>query len=237
MRRDYPILAPEGRVHLAVAVAAGVAATWLFGYWSLIVWLPVALAFNFFRDPGRRIDARAGAVVSPASGKIVGVSETDNPYLDGAKSVKISIFMNIFSVHSNLIPIGGTVERCRHYPGQFFNAALDKSSSANERNAVWIRTAAGEVVVCVQVAGLIARRILSSVRAGDAVATGQRYGFIRFGSRVDLYLPPTARLVVKLGQRVDSGNDVIGFCRHQPAGGAGAATATGGASATGASDE
>jgi len=226
MRRDYPILAPEGRVHLAVAVAAGIAATWLLGYWSLIIWLPVALVFNFFRDPRRRISTQAGAVVSPASGKIVAVAEAANPYLNGAKSLKISIFMNIFSVHSNLIPIGGTVEKCRHYPGAFFNAALDKSSSANERNAVWIRTPAGEEVVCVQIAGWIARRILSSVRAGDAVATGQRYGFIRFGSRVDLYLPPTARLVVKLGQRVDSGNDVIGFCRHQPTGGAGAAGAS-----------
>lgn len=234
MRRDYPILAPEGRVHLAVAVAAGVVATWLFGYWSLIVWLLIALVFNFFRDPRRRISGQAGAVVSPASGKIVGVSETANPYLDGARSLKVSIFMNIFSVHSNLIPVGGTVEKCRHYPGRFFNAALDKSSAHNERNAVWIRTSAGEQVVCVQIAGWIARRILSSVRAGDAVATGQRYGFIRFGSRVDLYLPPTARLVVKLGQRVDSGNDVIGFCRPKPAGGAGATTATGGA---GASDE
>jgi len=222
MRRDYPILAPEGRVHLTVAVVAGVAATWLIGYWSLIVWLPVALVFNFFRDPKRRISARPGAVVSPASGKIVAVAEAGNPYLDGAKSLKVSIFMNIFSVHSNLIPISGTVEKCLHYPGKFFNAALDKSSSANERNAIWIRTAAGEEVVCVQIAGLIARRIVSSVRAGDTVATGQRYGFIRFGSRVDLYLPTDARLVVKLGQRVDSGNDVIGFCQHQTAGAAGA---------------
>lgn len=217
MNPDYPILAREGRVHLAVAVGAGVAATWAAGYWSLIVWAAVALVFNFFRDPGRRIDARPGAVVSPASGRVVGVAEAANPYLDGAPAVKVSIFMNIFSVHSNLIPIAGTVEKCRHFPGKFFNAALDKSSTANERNAVWIRTAAGETVVCVQIAGWIARRILSSVKPGERVATGQRYGFIRFGSRVDLYLPPTARLVVKLGQRVDSGNDVIGFCRPPPA--------------------
>lgn len=217
MNHAYPILAREGRAHLAVAVAAGALATYLAGYWSLIVWLAVALVFNFFRDPRRRIDARPGAVVSPASGKIVGVAEAANPYLDGAQSLKVSIFMNVFSVHSNLIPIAGTVTKRRHYPGKFFNAALDKSSTANERNAVWIRTQAGETVVCVQIAGLIARRILSAVDAGDRVATGQRYGFIRFGSRVDLYLPPTARLVVKLGQRVDSGNDVLGFCESPPA--------------------
>jgi len=213
MNREYPILAREGRVHLGVAVAAGAAATWFAGYWSLIVWLAVALVFNFFRDPKRRIDARPGAVVSPASGKIVAVAAAANPYLDGAPALKVSIFMNVFSVHSNLIPIAGTVTRCRHEPGKFFNAALDKSSAANERNAIWIRTDAGETVVCVQIAGLIARRILSAVAAGDRVATGQRYGFIRFGSRVDVYLPADARLVVKLGQWVDSGNDVIGFCR------------------------
>jgi len=213
MQREYPILAREGWAHLTVAVAAGVVATWLAGYWSVIAWAAVALVFNFFRDPARRIDARAGAVVSPASGRIVGIAQVDNPYLDGARALRVSIFMNIFSVHSNLIPIGGTVTRRRHYPGKFFNAALDKASAANERNAVWIRTNAGESVVCVQIAGLIARRIVSSVDAGDRVATGQRYGFIRFGSRVDVYLPPTAHLVVKLGQRVDSGNDVIGFCR------------------------
>jgi len=200
-------------VHLVVAVAAGVAASWLVGYWSLIIWAAVALVFNFFRDPARRIDGRPGAVVSPASGRVVGVAEVDNPYLDGARALRVSIFMNIFSVHSNLIPIGGTVTKRRHYPGRFFNAELDKSSMHNERNAVWIRTDAGDTVVCVQIAGLIARRIVSTVDAGDVVATGQRYGFIRFGSRVDLYLPVSARLVVKLGQRVDSGNDVVGFCR------------------------
>ncbi len=217
---SHPILAPEGRAHLVIAVATGITATWLFGYWSIIVWLLVAFIFQFFRDPKRRISEEPGGVVSPASGKVVGVGEVDNPYLEGVRSVKVSIFMNVFSVHSNLIPIGGTVARCRHYPGKFFNAALDKSSEHNERNVVWIKTAAGEEVVCVQIAGLIARRILCSVKAGDAVVTGQRYGFIRFGSRVDLYLPTDARLVVKLGQWVESGNDVIaviGNCQHEHA--------------------
>ncbi len=208
---DYPILAPEGRVHLVIAVAVGIAATWLFGYWSIIVWLLILFIFQFFRDPKRRISDQPGAVVSPASGKIVSVLQADNPYLDGVKSLKVSIFMNVFSVHSNLIPAGGVIQQCWRRSGKFFNAALDKASAANERNAIWIKTHTGEDVVSVQIAGFIARRILCYVKAGDAVATGQRYGFIRFGSRVDLYLPADTRLAIKLGQRVHSGNHVIGF--------------------------
>ncbi len=208
---NYPILAPEGHPHLIIAFLSGIAATWLFGYWSIPVWLLIAFVFQFFRDPKRRISDQPGAIVSPASGKIVAVGEADNPWLDGVRSLKVSIFMNIFSVHSNLIPVGGVIEQCWYRPGKFFNAALDKASNRNERNAIWIKTAAGEDVVSVQIAGLIARRILSYVKPGDAVVTGQRYGFIRFGSRVDLYLPTGTQLVVKLGQWVHSGNDVIGF--------------------------
>ena len=209
----YPILAVEGRWHLFVALLCGVLASWFFGYWSVIVWLLVGFVFQFFRDPARRISDDAGAVVSPASGKIVAVEEADNPFLDGVKSLKVSIFMNVFSVHSNLIPVAGTVAECRYHRGAFFNAALDKASHKNERNAIWIKTEHGADVVCVQIAGLIARRILCYVKAGDAVATGQRYGFIRFGSRVDLYLPADARLIIKLGQWVESGNDVIGYIK------------------------
>ncbi len=208
---NYPILAPEGRVHLALAVAGGAMATWAFGLWSVAAWAVVLFIFQFFRDPKRRISAQPGAVVSPASGKVVAVRETDNPYLEGVKSLRISIFMNVFSVHSNLIPIGGVVKQRWYRAGKFFNAALDKSSADNERCAIWIKTAAGVDVVSVQIAGLIARRIFSYVEAGDEVETGQRYGFIRFGSRLDLYLPLEARLAVKLGQRVQSGNHVLGF--------------------------
>ena len=133
-----------------------------------------------------------------------------NPYIEGAMSLKVSVFMNVFSVHSNLIPIGGEVKDVWYHPGKFVNAALDKASSENERNAVWIRTEDGQDVVSVQIAGLIARRILCYVDKEDKVETGQRYGFIRFGSRVDLYLPTDTKLTVKLGQWVSSGNDVIG---------------------------
>ena len=117
--------------------------------------------------------------------------------------------MNVFSVHSNLVPIAGIVKSCWYHEGRFFNAALDKASSENERNAVWVRTEAEEDVVFVQIAGLVARRILCYLKSGDQVETGQRYGFIRFGSRVDLYLPVGTPLTVTLGQWVTSGNDVV----------------------------
>ena len=206
---EYPILASEGRVHMILALIAGLVASFTLGWWSIPVWLGVAFVFQFFRDPKRTISGVAGAVVAPASGKVVSVEEVSNPYLGEMRSLKVSIFMNVFSVHSNLIPVGGIVRACWYHPGKFLNAAMDKASSENERNAIWIRTEQGEDVVSVQIAGLIARRVLCYVKEGDKVATGQRYGFIRFGSRVDLYLPVGTALNVKLGQWVSSGNDVV----------------------------
>ena len=202
-------------MHLILALVAGLAATWLFGWWSLIVWVGVAFVFQFFRDPKRQISTDPGAVVAPASGKVVVIQEADNPYIEGTRSVQISIFMNVFSVHSNLVPIGGRIEETWYHPGTFVNAALDKASSENERNAIWVKTEKGADVVFVQIAGLVARRILSYVSKGDVVETGQRYGFIRFGSRVDLYLPLGTAVKVKLGQSVTSGNDVVATMSHQ----------------------
>ena len=196
---DYPFFAKEGRVHLSIAIVVGIVATMLWGMGSILVWIGVLFVVQFFRDPKRNITTQAGAIVSPASGKVVSIAEEPNPYIEGANSLKVSVFMNVFSVHSNLIPLAGTVENVWYHPGKFVNAALDKASSENERNAVWIKTAGGADVVSVQIAGLIARRILCYVKPGDPVETGQRYGFIRFGSRVDLYLPVETRISVKLG--------------------------------------
>jgi phosphatidylserine decarboxylase len=141
----------------------------------------------------------------------VSIGEESNPYQDGVRALKVSVFMNVFSVHSNLVPVSGTIEDQQYFPGKFVNAALDKSSSENERNVIHIRTPSGFDVFSVQIAGLIARRIITYVNQGDNVETGERYGFIRFGSRVDLYLPLKCKLAVKLGQWVDSGNDTIGY--------------------------
>lgn len=207
----YPILAKEGAVHLITATLLGVGATLWFGYGSIVVWIGVLFVFQFFRDPKRNITTEPGAIVSPASGKVVAIGEAENPYQDNAKALKVSVFMNVFSVHSNLIPISGVIKNECYYPGKFINAALDKSSGENERNVICIETSAGFNVYSVQIAGLIARRILCYVKSGDTVQTGQRYGFIRFGSRVDLYMPLECKLAVKLGQWVSSGNNVIGY--------------------------
>ena len=208
---SYPILAKEGTVHLIIAVLLGVGATLWLGYASIIVWVGVLFVVQFFRDPKRNISTAPGAIVAPASGQVVALGEQENPYQDNAKALKVSIFMNVFSVHSNLIPISGTIKNKCYYPGKFVNAALDKSSGENERNVICIETSCGFDVYSVQIAGLIARRILCYVKLGDSVQTGQRYGFIRFGSRVDLYLPLECKLAVKLGQWVSSGNNVIGY--------------------------
>ena len=207
----YPVFAKEGAAHLIIALLAGVISTWLLGLASIFVWLLVGFVFQFFRDPQRRIPQINGAIVSPASGKIVSISETHNPYQKGSTVYRISVFMNVFSVHSNLLPVSGSIIGTWYHPGKFFNAALSKSSHKNERNAIQIRTDDGFDVFSVQIAGLLARRIFCYVEQGDRVEIGQRYGFIRFGSRVDVYIPVSSNITVKLGQNVQSGNDIIGY--------------------------
>ena len=207
---EYPRLAREGWPHLSLAGLAAAAGTVLWGAGAAPLWLLALFVAQFFRDPRRRIPQRAGAVVAPASGKVVAIAAADNPYRHGQRALRISVFMNVFSVHSNLIPTAGRVTGVDYAAGRFLNAALDKASAENERNAVHICTADGHDLTCVQIAGLIARRILCYVQRHDTVRTGERYGFIRFGSRVDVYLPATSRIEVRLGQWVNSGSDVIG---------------------------
>ncbi len=208
---DYPVLAREGTVHLLIAAFSGIAATIWLGIWSIPVWILVVFVFQFFRDPKRNISQKRGAIVSPASGKIVFVGEQNNPYNNNRKALKVSVFMNVFSVHSNLAPVAGRIKDVQYFAGKFVNAALDKASSENERNSIHVVTDDGHEVFSVQIAGLIARRILCYLKPGDQVETGERYGFIRFGSRVDLYLPIDTSLSISLGQWVDSGNHTIGF--------------------------
>jgi phosphatidylserine decarboxylase len=156
---------------------------------------------QFFRDPPRTIPNDPNAVLSPADGKVVRVEQALDPYL-GRNALKISVFMNVFNVHSNRSPVDGTVVGAWYHAGSFVNAALDKASVENERSALHLRSAAGRDVTCVQVAGLIARRILCYAKPGDTLTRGERYGFIRFGSRVDVYLSPDARPKVGVGDTV-----------------------------------
>ena len=204
MPDDYPhpIIAREGWTFLAVAIVVAALLTWS-GYTILAVlaWLVVAFIAQFFRDPARTIPQGEKAVLSPADGRVVLVEKARDPFLD-RDALKISVFMNVFNVHSNRSPVDGTVVNRWYHAGSFLNAALPKASLENERNALHLRTASGQDVTCVQIAGLIARRILCYVEPGATVKRGQRYGFIRFGSRVDVYLDPAAQPRVAVGDTV-----------------------------------
>ena len=211
MRPPYPhpIIAREGWLFLGIAVAAALGVAWIAGFaWSLPVWLAALFVLQFFRDPPREVPEASDAVVSPADGRVVAVEKARDPWLE-RDALKISVFMNVFNVHSNRSPVDGTVRRRWYHAGSFLNAALDKASLENERNALWLRTAAGADVTCVQIAGLVARRILCYVGEGAALQRGQRFGFIRFGSRVDLYLPPGARPVAAIGDKVYAAESVL----------------------------
>ena len=209
MNYPHPILAKEGWPFIAIAFFVAVFATFFFGAGliALLCWLALAFVVQFFRDPPRAIPAEANAVLSPADGRIVKVEKVRDPYAD-RDALLISVFMNVFNVHSNRASVGGTVSKVQYFPGLFVNADLDKASSENERNAVVI-DANGTTVTLVQVAGLIARRILCYVKQGDQLARGQRYGFIRFGSRVDLYLPPSTTVKVAIGDKVSASSTVL----------------------------
>jgi phosphatidylserine decarboxylase len=204
----HPVIAKEGWPFLAIAVVVSAVITWYAGWWSLPLWAVTIFLLQFFRDPARAVPGDSSIVVSPADGRIVAVEKVVDPYLK-RDALKISVFMNVFNVHSNRAPVDGRVSGVWYNPGKFINAALDKASIENERNALWLRMADGTDVTCVQVAGLIARRILCYVGQGDVVARGQRYGFIRFGSRVDVYLPPDATVRATIGDKVYATETVL----------------------------
>lgn len=205
----HPIIAREGWPFLAAAVVTSLLATLFGGWlWALPLWLISLFVLQFFRDPARQAPQGDKLVIAPADGRIVAVERTQDIYLN-REALKVSVFMNVFNVHSNRSPIAGTVTGVQYFPGKFVNADLDKASHENERNAVTLKTADGQELSFVQVAGLIARRILCYVKAGDALHPGQRYGFIRFGSRVDVYLPLDAGVRVSLGDRVRAGETVL----------------------------
>jgi phosphatidylserine decarboxylase len=197
----HPIIAREGWPFLSLALIAAIAVGYFFPLWSIPLWVIVIFIIQFFRDPGRVVPQNPLAILSPCDGRIVVVEKAWDEY-GQREALKISVFMNVFNVHSNRAPVDGEVSQVTYFPGKFMNADLDKASDENERNAVVINADNGEQVVCVQIAGLIARRILCYVGKGDILKRGQRYGFIRFGSRVDVYLPVTAQPKVTVGDKV-----------------------------------
>ena len=203
----HPLIAREGWAILAGSLLAALAATWLLGAWSAPFWLWTLFVLQFFRDPVRVPPVDADAVLAPADGRIVAVEKVRDPYLE-REAVKISEFMNVLNVHSNRSPVDGVIKGRWYNKGSFVNADLDKASLENERNALWIAAGRGDVT-CVQIAGLVARRILCYVKEGDRLTRGQRYGFIRFGSRMDVYMPANARPEVGLGDKVSATTSIL----------------------------
>ena len=209
MNYPHPILAREGWPFIAAALAVAVIVWAVAGFaWSVPLWLVAVFVIQFFRDPPRAVPTQPNAVLSPADGRIVKVEKVHDPMTE-RDTLLISVFMNVFNVHSNRAPVDGTVERIQYSAGKFVNADLDKASSENERNAMVVRLADGERIAVVQVAGLIARRILCYATVGQRLARGERYGFIRFGSRVDVYLPLTARPKVAVGDVVHATTTIL----------------------------
>lgn len=218
----WPAIHPEGRKFALVAAAASVLAA--FFAWETLAWPLGALALGilaFFRDPARVTPQGDRLIVAPADGLITLIQKVVPPRElsmdDGSGSrglgeepvTRISIFMSVFDVHINRTPIGGTVRRVIHIPGKFMDAGLDKASEENERQHILVERGDGLAIGFTQIAGLVARRIVPFVKSGDILAAGQRVGLIRFGSRVDVYLPAGTEPKVLLGQRTIAGETVL----------------------------
>ena len=170
----HPLIAKEGWGFIALAVFFSLLVTFACGVmWALPLWGVSLFVLQFFRDPPREVPPGERNVLSPADGRVISIEPVEDPYLQ-RRALKISVFMNVFNVHSNRAPVAGVVKQRWYSPGSFVNASLDKASSHNERNALWIQTPAGQDITCVQVAGLIARRILCYVEPGATLAPGQR---------------------------------------------------------------
>lgn len=209
-------IVPEGRPFIAAALLALVLLALLAwragGPWRVaaLAWVPVALWVPaFFRDPVRHGPRNPELILAPADGRVVSVAAVDEPEYLRARATRVSVFMNVFNVHVNYHPMDGIVEYRQYRPGKFVNATLDKASVDNEQMSLGVRAGERRVLVR-QVAGLIARRIVTDPHPGDAVAQGSRLGLIRFGSRVDTFLPENAEPRVKVGDRTIGGMTVIG---------------------------
>jgi phosphatidylserine decarboxylase len=206
--------AKEGFPFIGLAAGITLIAAWL-------GWVPVAVAAAvltlfvswFFRNPPREIPQGPGLVVSPGDGKVLAVEEEFEPRYIKDRAVRISIFLNVFDVHINRIPCEGVIEDVQYQPGLFLVASKPHATLKNEQNALMIKTVEGAKVLCVQVAGLIARRIVCWVNPADRAVRGQRYGLIRFGSRMDTYVPVGTVMKIAVGDRVKGGETILGVLR------------------------
>ncbi|RKF22050.1 phosphatidylserine decarboxylase [Altericroceibacterium spongiae] len=220
---SWPSIHPEGRKFGLIAIGISLIFLLLLD-WEIVGWPLLVLSagvFAFFRDPERVVPQGDAMIIAPADGLVTLISQVPPPLelqspdskglpgLGTEPVTRISIFMSVFDVHINRAPVGGIVRRVHYIPGKFMNADLDKASEENERQHVLIERSDGELIGCTQIAGLVARRIVPFVKPGDIVAVGQRIGLIRFGSRVDVYLPKGTDSKILLGQKVIAGETVL----------------------------
>lgn len=203
---------PEGWPFIAVAVAANALLIVWLGWWGFVATLFALWVIAFFRDPERHAPAGEGLIVSPADGVLLPITRAAPPAelgLSEGPRARLSIFMNVFDIHVNRVPESGTVERLAYRHGKFFNASFDKASEQNERMSILLRLLGDEELIVVQIAGLVARRIFCTLRTGQRVSRGERFGLIRFGSRLDVYLPEAAQIRVRPGERVRAGETIL----------------------------
>ncbi len=203
-------VAPEGWPFIAIAFAVLAVLAWFRIWPAVVAWLPIAVwVVGFFRDPVRTPPPGDDQIVAPADGRVVSVISVDEPTFLGGPAVRIAIFMNVFNVHVNRYPADGTVAHRHYNPGRFLNASVDKASTENEQSSIGLDTPRGRILIR-QIAGLVARRIVTDHPVGTVVTRGQRLGLIRFGSRVDVFLPAGSRALVKVGDATVAGETVIG---------------------------
>jgi phosphatidylserine decarboxylase len=205
-----PLIAKPGIPFVLAGLVATALAGFFNGWIAIILGLATCFVIWFFRDPERSIPTDDGLIVAPADGKIVQIREEREERFLKAPVIRVSIFLNIFDVHVNRMPCAGKIQKIVYHAGKFLSAHLDKASSENEHQAVLIEASTGQQLVVVQIAGLIARRIVSWIQPGDSLERGQRFGMIRFGSRVDTFLPVGTKLRVQRGDRVKGGETILG---------------------------
>ena len=207
------IIHREGWKFSAISLLISVFLSFIVPLLSFLGFLITFFILWFFRDPDRNSPNEEGKIISPADGKICLIDSSTPPKelnYGNEEMLRVCIFMNVFNVHINRSPVKGKIKKIKYKEGSFFNASLDKASEKNERNSVIIITENGIEIIVVQIAGLIARRILSFVNDGDQLNLGERFGLIRFGSRVDVYLPKSYKSEVKLGDKTIAGETIIG---------------------------
>lgn len=210
-RASFPIARPGFKFVLIAILLTGM--FFYFGIESLgCFFIAVTLFVSwFFRDPDREPPKDPNSLASPADGKIIVIDELDKCEYLSNSCIKVSIFMNVFNVHVNRMPFDGSIQKVLYHPGKFMNASFDKASVHNERNALVVKADNGACFAVVQIAGLIARRIVNCAKEGERLIKGDRYGMIQFGSRLDLYLPADFKVAVEIGDRTTAGSTVIGY--------------------------